>query len=158
MVAVLIALSGTACAAELTNPGIIHSGEVFTISNGDNLTLMDDDYDYLTVDLLIEAGGILVIESGGNLTIPGGSIANEGSINNSGTINGYASQSKIYNNGTFNNYGNIFDAYCVNYGIFYNEGYISLVFKIENHGTMENSGFILNEGSIDNFGNFYNSG
>ena len=72
LIAVLIALSGTAFAEELTNPVIIRSGEIFTISNGDNLTIPGNP---IHESLSIEAGGSLIIESGGNL-ITGGYISN----------------------------------------------------------------------------------
>ena len=175
LLALLIALSGTTCAVAATNPGIIHSGEVFIIYNGDTLTVLDDDNDYLTVDLLIEAGGSLVIESGGNLTLSGGLIANEGSIDSSGTINGYG-YGTIRNNGTFNNFNTVLDisienygtinnwdnimgVYCSNFGTIHNEGGIDLAIgTIHNHGIFFNSGGIFLESGITNSGNFSNSG
>jgi len=104
MVAVLMALSGTACAAELTNPEIIHSGEIFTISNGDNLRLGYNE-NFTGESLSIEARDSLIIESGGRLIIDGGTVMNFGNISNNGIINNnegyiYLQSGYLENNGT----------------------------------------------------------
>jgi|GEM_PF-5864952 len=171
LLALLIILSGTACAADITNPGIIPSRAVFTISNGDTLTLANDDF--TAESLSIETGGSLIIESGGSLILAHSStIYNLGTIDNSGTMEGSFGQ--IFNNGTLNNFdnissididnsgaisnsGDIIDIHCVNYGTINNVGGLSIT-VMRNRGIIYNSGMFVNNGfSMENYGTIFNS-
>ncbi|WP_370573969.1 Ig domain-containing protein, partial [Methanomethylovorans sp.] len=145
LIAVLIVLSGTACAIDITNPGVIKSGETFTVHDNESLVIPYDE------TLVIEKGGTLIVESGGSVY---GIIDNSGHIEISGTIGG-----DIDNSGIIDSSGHITFGITLNSGTINNSGSILMGGGVNNTGTIFNSGVFINDDfTLKNYGNIFNSG
>lgn len=138
----LFAFTGTAMAADISNPGTINGG-TFTIADGDTLTIDGGVLQFYNGVLVIESGGSLVIKNNGYVVAyPTALIKNSGNI----TIE----KGTLQCQGTLNNYGNINNEI---YGSISNDAG-----RIYNYGTINNCGLIRNYRTINNYGTIYNSG
>lgn len=177
--AVLLAFTSTANAADITNPITINDGDTFTVANGDTLTIGNGET--LTIEwhanLIIESGGTLIVESGG-LISSAGTIENSGNIENEGTITrfepvpleaadtlnnyGHIENSGFLFSSSFNNYGTIdnTDQLSVDSMLNSGSGFINNIgaFRVSTYGSMDNFGTINNSGTIDNSYIFRNYG